>query len=159
MPNAVTIRLAQQKDAGQVTDLINAAFALVERFFIDSDRINLEEVNAFLRSGQFLLAEDEGSVVACAYLEQQGDHTYLGLLSVDPSRQGSGLGSLLMNAAEAYGKKIGSRFMDVKVVNLRTELLPYYRKRGYIDTGTSPFPEDIKTKLPCWFIEMSKPLS
>lgn len=159
MTNAVTIRFAQQKDAGQVTDLINAAFALVERFFIDSDRINLEEVNASLRSGQFLLAEDEGSVVACAYLEQQGDHTYLGLLSVEPSRQGSGLGSLLMNAAEAYGKKIGSRFMDVKVVNLRTELLPYYRKRGYIDTGTSPFPEDIKTKLPCWFIEMSKPLS
>jgi hypothetical protein len=48
--------------------------------------------------------------------------------------------------------------MDIKVVNLREELPDFYRRRGYVGTGTSSFPSDLKTKLPVHFIEMSKPL-
>jgi hypothetical protein len=48
--------------------------------------------------------------------------------------------------------------MDLNVVNLREELPPFYRKRGYAEQGTAPFPGDAPTKLPCHFVRMSKPL-
>jgi GNAT superfamily N-acetyltransferase len=83
---------------------------------------------------------------------------YLGLLSVDPAHQHSGLGSVLMDAAEDYCRGQGSRFMDIKVVNLREELFGFYQRRGYVETGTSPFPTDVEIRLPCYFIDMSKPL-
>ncbi|HKG99084.1 MAG TPA: hypothetical protein VKA97_14785, partial [Pyrinomonadaceae bacterium] len=68
------------------------------------------------------------------------------------------LGSFLMVAAENYCRERGSRFMDIYIVNLRQELPPFYRRRGYVETGTAPFPEDIVTKIPCHFIIMSKVL-
>jgi ribosomal protein S18 acetylase RimI-like enzyme len=84
---------------------------------------------------------------------------YLGLLAVDPAHQQSGLGSTLMNAAEDYCRAQGADYMEIKVVNLREDLFGFYRRRGYGETGTSPFPAEIKTKVPCHFIEMSKPLN
>jgi hypothetical protein len=48
--------------------------------------------------------------------------------------------------------------MDLRIVNLREELPPFYRRLGYVETGTAPFPEEIKSKLPCHFVLMSKPL-
>ena len=32
--------------------------------------------------------------------------------------------------------------MDMLIVNLRTELPPYYGKRGYVETGTAAVPRD-----------------
>lgn len=90
---------------------------------------------------------------------QSQERAYLGLLAVDPAHQQSGLGSKLMDAAEDHCRGLGLRFMDIKVVNLREELAGFYRRRGYVETGTSAFPAEVKTKLPCHFIEMSKPLS
>ena len=80
------------------------------------------------------------------------------MLAVDPGAQQSGLGFMLMDAAEDYCRALGLRFMDIKVVNLREELAGFYRKRGYVETGTSAFPAEVETKLPCHFIDMSKPL-
>ncbi len=63
-----------------------------------------------------------------------------------------------MTVAENYCHEHGSRFMDILIVNLRTELQPFYRRRGYAETGTLPFPPEVKTKHPCHFITMAKPL-
>jgi len=49
--------------------------------------------------------------------------------------------------------------MDILIVNLRTELPPYYRKRGYVETGTAPFPASTPTTMPCHFVRMSKALT
>jgi len=48
--------------------------------------------------------------------------------------------------------------MDLRIVNLREELPAYYRKLGYVETGTEPFPDGEPTKLPCYLICMSKEL-
>jgi hypothetical protein len=63
-----------------------------------------------------------------------------------------------MEAAEDHCRGLGFRFMDINVVNLREDLAGFYQKRSYVKTGTSPFPVDVKTKLPCHFIEMTKRL-
>src|ERR1041384_7647171 len=154
----LAIRTATKADAPQITAVINAAFRIAEEYFIDGNRIAQAEVEESMTKGPFLLAEANDKLNGCVYVELRGERSYLGLLSVDPERQQGGLGSLLMNEAENYCRERGSRFMDILIVNLREELPPFYRKRGYVENGTSPFPADVKTKLPCHFINMAKPL-
>lgn len=151
------VREAAVSEAESLVRLINSAF-LVERFFVDGDRLNLDEVLSCFQRGLFLVAEDAGELAACVYLEPRGERAYLGLLSVDPSRQGQGLGRLMMDAAEERCRRDGMRFLDLRIVNVRLELPPFYRRLGYVETGTDAFPAEVPTKLPCHFINMSKPL-
>jgi len=166
---SVQVRLAQREDAEKITTVINSAFRGAEFFFVEGNRIEVGEVLNFLSSGKFLLAESEQTLLGCVYVEpghldsnrssaESKDRAYLGLLAVDPEAQQSGLGSMLMEAAEDYCRTLGLRFMDIKVVNLRQELAGFYHKRGYVETGTSAFPAEVVTKLPCHFIDMTKPL-
>lgn len=157
------LRVADFQYAGAIASVINAAFRQAESFLIDRDRIDPDEVRKLLQAGVFLVveeqvAEDRGMVRGCVFVELRDDRSYLGLLSVDPQLQKSGLGSKLMNAAEDYCAKAGSRFMDLRIVNVRKELPAFYHRRGYTDTGTEPFPPGKNPKLPCHFVTMSKPL-
>jgi len=152
------IRSAARADAPKIVAVINSAFRVAEEFFIDGNRITQAEVEQLLTKGIFLLAEDSDKLNGCVYVELRGDRSYLGLLSVDPTCQQSGLGSLLMTEAEKYCRERGSHCMDILIVNLRQDLPSFYQKRGYVQSGTSPFPEDVPTRIPCHFINMSKPL-
>lgn len=151
------IRHAANHEAETLVRLINVAF-LVEKFFIETDRIDLPKVREHLEKGAFLVADENGEIAGCIYVEVRGDRGYFGLLSIEPSRQRSGLGRQLIAASEAFARDAGCGFMDLWIVNLREELPGYYSKLGYSETGTSPFPADVETKLPCHFIEMSKAL-
>ena len=152
----VAIRIATSADAPQIAAVINAAFRIAEEFFIDGNRITQAEVEESLAKGAFLLAEVNGKLNGCVYVELRGERSYLGLLSVDPACQQGGLGSRLMMEAENYCRERGSRGMDILIVSLRQDLPSFYQKRGYVESGTSPFPPDVPTKIPCHFINMSK---
>ena len=156
--NTSTVRLALSADAARITAVINAAFRIAEEFFVDGNRISQAEVEELQNKGVFLLAEAGDQLHGCVYLELRGERSYLGLLSVDPDSQQGGVGSTLMNAGESFCREQGSRFMDIVIVHLRDELPAFYRKRGYVETGTTPFPPDVVTKIPAHFINMSKPL-
>jgi predicted N-acetyltransferase YhbS len=158
MTTIAPIRLAGPSDAAQITAVINAAFRIAEGFFIDGNRITQSEVEEKLSNGTFILAENGDTLSGCVYVELRGERSYLGLLSVDPSYQQGGLGSLLMREAEKYCREHGSREMDILIVSLREELPAYYQKRGYVQNGTSPFPPHVETRIACHFINMSKPL-
>ena len=150
-------RFATDADTEAIAALINAAFR-VERFFIDRDRIDPGKVREMLGTGKYLLAEDNGTLVACVYVELRGQRAYFGLLGVDPSRQGQGLGRKMVEEAESYARAAGCEFIDLRIVNLRTELPPFYRRLGYVETGTEPFAANAQPTQPCHFIRMSKPL-
>lgn len=152
----MNVRVAELQNAEAIVDVINAAF-FVERFFIDKDRTTLAEVHGFFRTGTFLVAEDQG-LDGCIYIEQRGERGYLGLLSILPSRQRTGLGAKLVKAAEEHCSGLGCRHVDLRIVNVREELPAFYRKLGYREAGTSPFPGDVETKIPCHFVHMTKEL-
>ena len=158
MPSSLlTVRAATIEDVEVITDLINAAY-MVEQFFVTGSRISQSDVLVLLELGTFLVAEQAGATVACVYLEPRGPSAYLGLLSVDPRRQRAGLGSRLLDAAEAHCAQRGFARIDIKVVSLRTELPPFYGRRGYVARGTEPFTDPRATR-PCHFVVMSKPCS
>ena len=139
-------------------DLINAAFRKAESFIIDRDRVDLEVVQSLFAKGEFLVVDDEGALAGCVYLELRGERAYLGLLTVDPTRQKAGVGSMLMREAELHCARAGCRFMDLRIIDLRKDNHAFYKRRGYVEAGTEPFPSDLDTKLPCHFVNMSKPL-
>jgi len=153
----LTIRHAAETDTEALTTLINEAFQ-VERFFLASDRLNATEVRERLARGTFLLLQDDGTLVGCVYAELRGESGYVGLLSVTPKRQKSGLSRMLMTAAEDYFRANSCRFAELRIVNLRQELPPYYQHLGYQQLGTEKFPPEIPAILPCHFLIMRKEL-
>jgi ribosomal protein S18 acetylase RimI-like enzyme len=111
-----------------------------------------------MRDGKFLLLCEGEEIAACVWLKITGEHAYLGTLSVDPSRQKSGLGKRMMDEAEEYARAKGCTVLDIRIVNLRTELPGIYRKFDFVETGTQSA-EVIKTaNKPVHFITMSKQL-
>ena len=153
-PANTRIRTAAQSDIDTLARLINAAFR-VEQPFIEGDRINPDGVRAYMEKGKFLLAEDATGLAGCVYVELRGDRGYLGLLGVDPSHQGTGLGRKLMDAAENFFRQAGCVAVDLRVVSARAPLPSFYRHLGYLETGTAPF---APAKVPCHYILMSKTL-
>jgi GNAT superfamily N-acetyltransferase len=150
-------RIASPSDVATLERLINAAY-VVELFFKVGDRIDAEGIRALQAKGTFLLLEADDVPIGSVYVELRGARGYIGLLAVDPARQGGGFGRALMNAAEAYGRSHGARHADLSVVNLREELPPFYRHLGYSECGTEPFPDQDQATRPCHFILMTKAL-
>jgi N-acetylglutamate synthase-like GNAT family acetyltransferase len=154
----ISLRSATEKDAEAVARLINVAF-LAERFFIERDRTNPATVSSLMQDGKFLLAEEGGQLLGCVHYELHGDRGYFGMLSIEPSRQGQGIGRQLVNAVEKYFCDSRCKFSDLKIVNVRTELHDLYHRWGYVDTGTAVYDDPTPTKIPVHFILMSKLLS
>lgn len=156
----MTFRFANESDLPALMTLVNEAFQ-VERFFLIGDRLDPERTRQHFQKGHFLLAEEDGTLVGCVYVELRGDHGYLGLLSVSPSHQKQGLGRKLVLQAEQFARNRGAQSMDLTVISLRTELPPYYEKLGYTCTAAQPLRQEIVSRVnqPCHMIQMSKPLS
>jgi ribosomal protein S18 acetylase RimI-like enzyme len=151
------LRVAEPADVDALARLINAAFR-VEQPFIEGDRIDPEGVRSYMAKGKFLVVEDSTGLAGCVYVELRGDRGYLGLLGVDPPRQGTGLGCKLMDAAENYFREAGCCAVDLRIISARTPLPSFYRHLGYVETGTAPFAADVPLKVPCQYILMSKSL-
>jgi GNAT superfamily N-acetyltransferase len=148
--------LAAADDIPGLVRIINAAYE-VEKFFVSGDRTDEESVRRLMTKGAFVVTHDEGGLTGCVYVELRGARGYFGMLAVDPSRQSSGVGRRLVGLAEQYAREKGCSVMDIRVVNLRTELQPFYRKLGYVERGTEKINEP-RSLRPFYFILMSKAL-
>ena len=151
-------RKATEADAESLVPLINRAFE-VELQFFTSDRIDLDETIRHLRKGIFLIAEAEGQLAGCNYVELREDSGYFGLLSVDPSFQGRGLGRELIEQAENFCRDAARKVMRIRVLNHRTELPPFYEKLGYHVSRIEEVEQEPTARMPYHFIEMEKNLS
>src|SRR6188768_1257421 len=82
------VRPATAADVPALAALINRAYR-VEDFFIDGDRTSEADVRRQI--DRFLILEEEdGALGACVLVQVNGERGYLGVLSVDPDRQGGG---------------------------------------------------------------------
>ena len=151
--SAQNIRVASPDDAEGVATLITLAYR-VEDFFIDGDRTDPADVRRLMQDGVFLLLEADGALAGTVYVKVRGGSGYFGMLSVDPARQGQGLGRRLVLAAEQWCRTAGCTEVEIEVVSLRTELPPFYERLGYGFSGTRPFPDMHKSRMPCEFLVM-----
>ena len=68
---------------------------------------------------------DEGTITGSVFLEKQERGLYLGMLSVSPLQQATGVGKQLMKAAEQYAKEKWCSFIFMNVISIRHELIKY----------------------------------
>ncbi|HJV88854.1 MAG TPA: GNAT family N-acetyltransferase [Holophagaceae bacterium] len=154
------VREGRPSDLAEIVRVTNLAYA-VEAFCIQGSRTDEGDVSDRMTHGTFLVVEDPeapGRLVALVHVDPGPDRGYLGTLSVDPGHEGTGLARALVREAEARCRAVGSRFLDLSVVNLRKELFPFYRKLGFAPMGVIPFPMPSKLILPCHLVQMTKAL-
>lgn len=152
------IRLAdcgKDEEVVALTDLINRAFA-VENFFLARNHVEYAQVRRAGYSGTFLWLEQEKEFSGTVYCTAQAGAGLLGMLAVDPEKQGQGLGRLLVREAEQFLQSKGHVRVELRVVNLRSELLPFYRKMGYQELRVEPFPAEIPVTRACHLIRLVK---
>ena len=157
--STLRLRQAAASDSPRLIPLINSAYS-IETFF-EGTRTDDERLAAMMSKGSIHLAEDNsGRLLGCVYTEVRGQRGYLGQLAVDPVHQGAGLSRLLAEAAEDHLRRQGCEAVDILVLSMRPELLPLYRKFGYVETGTEEFhtSRPLKSGVECHCIVMSKPL-
>lgn len=150
---AISVRRATRADAASLAALVNRAYA-VEVFFVDGDRTTAAEIGELLAQGTFIVLEHKGGLAAAVYVESTG---YFGMLSVLPEMQKHGLGTRLVRIAEAMCEAAGTDTVSLKTINLREDLVRWYRSLGYEEVATSPY-EHRPVKQPCHFVEMRKNL-
>ncbi|HKP70783.1 MAG TPA: GNAT family N-acetyltransferase [Pyrinomonadaceae bacterium] len=152
-----TYRSADRTDAEALVVLINRAFD-VELQFFTTQRIDLPVTLEHFGKGRFLLAEDGKTIAGCNYVELRGDAGYFGLLSIDPNYQGRGLGRKLIEQAEQFCRDAGCSRMQIRVLNHRTELPPFYEKLGYHIARMEEVENVPSARMPYHFIVMEKNL-
>ena len=117
-----------------------------EDHLFDGPRTNNAEVAALIADpdSRFLIATDGQDVVGCALIRNENGNAYFGLFAVRPDQQGSGLGRTIMAEAEKAARDLWRcSAITMTVIDLRTDLIDYYLRRGYRLTGEQkPFPVD-----------------
>jgi ribosomal protein S18 acetylase RimI-like enzyme len=160
--HATGLRRARAEDAPALARVINRAY-VVEEFFVEGARTSETDLAQRFASSNpvFLVVDDpspSGELAAAVFVEIRGERGYFAMLAVDPRCQGSGLGRLLVTAAEDHCRVAGCTFMDIEVVNLRAELPAFYAKLGYAPYATAPFRQVERLLRPAHLVVMTKPL-
>ncbi|CAF3258258.1 unnamed protein product [Rotaria socialis] len=112
------------------------------------DIIN-DKINVIL----LFFEESENVLVGCVHLRHEPVErsASLGMLTVRPDLQGRGYGKFILSIAENYVRDTWDvAFVKMAAIMQRPELVAYYNRRGYIDTGRrEPFPKgDERSGIP-----------
>jgi GNAT superfamily N-acetyltransferase len=155
------VRDAKPDDIDEIVRVINLAYR-VEDFFVNGNRTNHEEIGAWMKKpGSAILAVDSpaaGALAGCVCVDVHDRAGHFAMLSVDPAHQGKGLGRLLISAVEDHCRRAGCEELQLEVVNLRTELPPFYEAFGFATAGTIPFNKPNSLKREASLVRMRKPL-
>lgn len=151
------ISIATATDASGIVHLLNSAYRgessrqgwTTEAHLIGGDtRTDEASVLALMQAGSVFLKYTTGNsnLDGCVNLQVHDKKIYLGMLSVTPLLQDKGIGRQLLEAAEGYARSKACTSIYMTVITARTELVNWYMRHGYADTGKrKPFEEDGKT--------------
>ncbi|TGE27668.1 GNAT family N-acetyltransferase [Hymenobacter metallicola] len=161
MTPTLTIRPATALDIPALVAFVNSVYRgdtsrlgwTTEANLLDGPRIDAESLAEMLAAEEavLLMAHQEGGqLVGSVYLQRQPAATmYLGMLSVDATRQNAGIGRQLLAAADSYAREQSCSRMKITVISVRAELLAWYERLGYQRTGaTVPFPDNPRFGIP-----------
>lgn len=162
---------ATERDIPSLNILVNSAYRgdsskegwTTEADLLDGIRINEEMLTGLLQQPNSIILKytEEDKIVGCVHLKKEDDKIYLGMLTVSPKLQNKGIGKILLTAAEEEARKRNCSVVFMSVISIRTELINWYKKHGYYNTGkVKSFPENNSRfgipKQPLQFIILEK---
>jgi ribosomal protein S18 acetylase RimI-like enzyme len=117
-----------------------------EADLLEGTRIDEEMLTEYINNKSVSILKytnDSEQIIGSVYLEVREPKLYLGMLSVLPMLQGKGIGRALLEQAETIAKQLHCHTICISVIDVRTELINWYERRGYVFTGEAqPFPSD-----------------
>ena len=165
------ITTASLQDVSFLNLLINSAYRgesskkgwTTEANILEGLRTTEEELTETVRNPKntILKYTENDQIIGCVLLVEKEQQLYLGMLTVSPELQNSGVGKKLLQQAEIYAKDLELPKIVMTVISVREELIAWYKRNGYEDTGErEPFPaSDVHipiTAEPLEFIVMEK---
>jgi len=168
------ITKALLEDIPALTTLINSAYRgesskkgwTTEAHLLEGKRTDEQEMTEiFLDSKNTILKFTENdTIIGSVLLVEKGHQLYLGMLTVSPELQNSGIGKKLLAEAENHAKSLGLSSIIMTVISVREELVAWYKRHGYVDTGKrEAFPEsEIHTtvsEVPLEFVYLEKSIA
>lgn len=143
----IQFRVANKADISPLLNMINSSYRPKdnnaswsnESSFMTGDRINAAQLLETLQlaNSVMLVGTDNNLLVSCVLIEKIELTAKIGLLTVDISRQQHGFGKATLQAAESYAfSKFEVNEIKMHVLQIRTELISFYTRRGYSRTGT-----------------------
>ncbi|MBM3178255.1 MAG: GNAT family N-acetyltransferase [Bacteroidetes bacterium] len=161
------------EDAEQIAELVNSGYRgeasrkgwTTEDGILGGTRIDAKGVRSeIMKDGTTVLKYVEaGSIIGCVELVHQINKMYLGMLTVKPDLQATGIGKKLLYAGEQHALKHSCVAMVMWVISVRSELIAWYQRHGYTPTGEfRPFDNTDPVfgipKMPLQFMVLEKPL-
>lgn len=170
----LNFRLAELSDIPSLVKLINQSYReqqgrswTTEVEFVKGQRISHEQLEQQLELSNSLLivAEtDSSKIVACIGLNFQDNNVEIGTFCTDPHIQNMKVGRCVLEYAEQFALQKAPELDSavMYVLDVRSELIAYYERRGYVKTGNEePYPIDADVGMPLIpikLIEMKKDL-
>ena len=161
-------------DAAELSALINSAYRgetskkgwTTEADLLEGTRTTPKELATIITTPHHYLLKfirDE-KIIGSVLLIAKKEVLYLGMLTVSPELQNSGIGKQLLQVAEQLAQQLELSRIQMTVIGIRKELLAWYMRNGYEDTGVrEPFPfgegDKALTSEPLDFIVLEKKLS
>lgn len=143
-----TIQDAQSKDISAIENLIEAGYRkdearlgwTHETDILSGDRLSDGEIAKTLedKNSKMFVAIDSNNheVIGVICVTKDNDWIEFGKFSVRPNLQGSGIGRKLITHVENFVSEIwGEKKLKLSVISRRTELVDFYLRCGFIDTG------------------------
>lgn len=157
----LTLQIAGPEDTEALANLVNSAYRgdssragwTTEADLLGGQRTDAATLREMMRQpeNRFLLFKQGSELVGSVFLQRRSDHAYLGMFTVRPVLQARGIGRTALAAAEAWVmENWGVNRVEMTVIGRRHELIAWYLRRGYADTGRrEPFPiEDANVGAP-----------
>ena len=146
------ITKATLEDIPALVTLINSAYRgesskkgwTTEAHLLEGKRTDEQEMTEiFLDPKNTILKYTENEeIIGSVLLVEKGNQLYLGMLTVLPELQNSGIGKKLLAEVENQAKTLRLSSMIMTVISVREELIAWYKRHGYVDTGErEAFPE------------------
>ena len=129
------IRPARTGDIPAVVDIVNRAFApYVPRIGRDPAPM-LQDYAALGSDGHLWVAEHDGEIGGMLACFPKDDAYFVETIAIDPGRQGSGLGRILMQYAETLAAGLKHGTVSLYTNAAMTENIAFYDRLGYSITG------------------------
>jgi ribosomal protein S18 acetylase RimI-like enzyme len=135
----------------EITNLVNSAYRgetskkgwTTEAHLLEGTRITETELTETLSdcNTTILVYQENETIIGTVLLTNKKTELYLGMLTIAPELQNAGLGKKLLQAAEDFARTFNLPKIVMTVITIREELIAWYQRNGYNDTGKrEPFP-------------------
>ncbi len=143
---------ATLNDVSELNILVNSAYRgdiskkgwTTEANILNGVRIDDQELIEMINDSNSTVFKfvNNDKILGCVLLINKINKLYLGMLCVNPELQNSGIGKKILQFANEFAIEKSLPKIVMTVISSRIELINWYNRHGYFDSGTrEPFPD------------------